>query len=136
MMVAVVRGSRDATAGLTLKYGASLKNSESQGLILRSAGAAHGLRPKDRKRINVPFGTGNAALSTALVPIAAGDPTAPIEQFYGRPRADFLAQLIATLAQAPQTCVRRRAEPDVAIAAYGARDRSSTQARHTLSRSL
>jgi hypothetical protein len=55
MIVAVVRGSRDATAGLTLKYGASLKNSESQGLILRSAGAAHGLRPKDRKRINVPF---------------------------------------------------------------------------------
>src|ERR1700730_15165734 len=55
MMVAVVRGSRDATAGLTLKYGASLKNSESQGLILRSAGAAHGLRTRDRKRINVPF---------------------------------------------------------------------------------
>jgi hypothetical protein len=40
------------------------------------------------------------------------------------------------LAQAPQTRARRRAEPDEAIAAYGASDRSSTQARHTLSRSL
>jgi hypothetical protein len=82
------------------------------------------------------FGTGNAALSTALVPIAAGDPTAPIQQFYGRPRADFLAQLIATLAHSPQTRARRRAEPDVAIAAYGASDRSSMPEGHALSRSL
>jgi hypothetical protein len=44
--------------------------------------------------------------------------------------------LIATLAQAPQTRVRRRAAPDVAIAAYGARDRSSMPEGHTLSRSL
>jgi hypothetical protein len=59
-----------------------------------------------------------------------------MEPFYGRPRADFLAQLIATLAQAPQTRARRRAEPDEAIAAYGASDRSSTLACPTLSRSL
>lgn len=34
--------------------------------------------------------------------------------------APFLAQLIATKAQHPQTRVRRRAEPDEAIAAYRA----------------
>jgi hypothetical protein len=75
-------------------------------------------------------------VSTAPVPVAASDPIAPIEQFYGRPRADFLAQLIATLAQAPQTRARRRAEPDEAIAAYGASERSSTRQCHALSRSL
>jgi hypothetical protein len=75
-------------------------------------------------------------VSTALVPVAASDPTAPVEPSYGRPRANFLAQLIATLAQAPQTRARRRAEPDVAIAAYGASDRSSMPQSHTLTRSL
>jgi hypothetical protein len=75
-------------------------------------------------------------VSTALVPVAASDPTAPIEPFYGRPRADFLAQLIATLAQAPQTRARRRAEPEEIIAAYRALDRGPLPQRHTLSRSL
>jgi len=54
----------------------------------------------------------------------------------GRPRADFLAQLIATLAQAPQTRVRRRAEPADAIAAYDASGRRSALASPALSRSL
>ncbi len=36
-----------------------------------------------------------------------------------RPNAAFLAQLIATRQQAPQTRVRRRAEPAEAIAIYG-----------------
>jgi hypothetical protein len=35
-----------------------------------------------------------------------------------RPVAPFIAQLIANHIQAPQTRARRRAEPDVAIAAY------------------
>ncbi len=34
------------------------------------------------------------------------------------PAAPFLAQLIATQMQAPQTRARRRAEPDEAIAVY------------------
>ncbi len=54
----------------------------------------------------------------------------------GRPRADFLAQLIATLEQAPQTRVRRRTEPEEAIAAYGASGRVVIPAGHALTRSL
>ena len=57
-------------------------------------------------------------MSTALIPLAASVDTAPAEPQGGRPRADFLAQLIATLTQAPQTRLRRRAEPEEAIAAY------------------
>jgi hypothetical protein len=75
-------------------------------------------------------------VSTALVPVAAGDPAGSFEHRGGRPRADFLAQLIATLVQAPQTRVRRRAEPEEAVAAYGARARSPMPTHHTLSRSL
>ena len=41
----------------------------------------------------------------------------PIE---GGPSAGFLAHLIATRSHAPQTRVRRRAEPGDAVAAYGA----------------
>jgi hypothetical protein len=37
-----------------------------------------------------------------------------------RPNANFIAHLIATAAQAPQTRARRRAEPEVAAAAYRA----------------
>jgi hypothetical protein len=47
-----------------------------------------------------------------------------------------LAQLIATAAQAPQTRIRRRAEPQEAIAAYGALDRFPTAQVQALSRSL
>lgn len=53
-----------------------------------------------------------------------------------RPRADFLAQLIAMVGQAPQTRLRRRAEPGDAIAAYNARGRSAVLAPRALSRSL
>jgi hypothetical protein len=75
-------------------------------------------------------------VSTALIPIAASDPAASPEHIGGRPRADFLAQLIATAAQAPQTRVRRRAEPEEAIAAYGMRARLPRPQRLKLSRSL
>ena len=75
-------------------------------------------------------------MSTALVPVAISDPTASIERSYGRPRADFLAQLLATLAQAPQTRARRRAEPAEALAVYGARDRSPAPHGNALSRFL
>jgi hypothetical protein len=40
------------------------------------------------------------------------------------------------MAQAPQTRVRRRAEPDEAIAAYAASGRRPMPARRALSRSL
>jgi len=75
-------------------------------------------------------------VSTALIPVAPSDFTAPASHVTGRPRADFLAQLIATLAHAPQTRVRRRAEPADAIAAYCANGRRSALASPALSRSL
>jgi len=37
-----------------------------------------------------------------------------------RATAPFLAHLIATGQAAPQTCKRRRADPDLAVAAYAA----------------
>jgi hypothetical protein len=52
------------------------------------------------------------------------------------PRANFLAQLIATVVQAPQTRTRRRVEPGEAVAAYDASDRSPIREPHALSRSL
>ena len=79
-------------------------------------------------------------MSTALVPVAIpvamtnslAHPGSPS----GRPRADFLAQLIATVAQAPQTRTRRRAEPAEAVAAYGEIERRPAPQRHAFSRSL
>jgi hypothetical protein len=53
-----------------------------------------------------------------------------------RPRANFLAQLIATVAQAPQTRVRRRAEPQEAAAVYHTHLRSPASIGRALSRSL
>lgn len=50
----------------------------------------------------------------AIEPPVAREPPARFRQ------AAFLAQLIATYAQHPQTRARRRAEPNVAIAAYRA----------------
>jgi len=63
-------------------------------------------------------------MSTALIPVTAdGTVAMPAAPATSRPRADFLAQLIATSAKVPQTRMRRRAEPDEAIAAYCASDR-------------
>jgi hypothetical protein len=53
-----------------------------------------------------------------------------------RPDAEFVAQLIATSAQAPQTRARRRAAPGDAIAAYDAVGHWPTPSGRTLSRSF
>jgi hypothetical protein len=87
----------------------------------------------------VPFRhrKGKEVSSTALVSVAPSDHRAPAGHGISQPRADFLAQLIATTTQAPQTRNRRRAEPDVAIAAYGASERClPTLAGHELKRWL
>lgn len=59
----------------------------------------------------------------AFVPVRPADP-APSEERYvprhQRPDAAFLAHLIATREHAPQTRERRRAEPQTAVAIYGA----------------
>jgi hypothetical protein len=54
----------------------------------------------------------------------------------GRASADFIAHLIATAGQLPQTRARRRAEPNEAVAAYGALGHWPTRAGQALSRSL
>jgi hypothetical protein len=75
-------------------------------------------------------------MNTALVPVAperrASAPTAP----YRCGKADFIAHLIATAAQAPQTRARRRAEPEYALAAYRALGHWPSQSGRVLSRSL
>jgi hypothetical protein len=58
--------------------------------------------------------------SRALVPV---EPVAPRGTAYPpmrHPAAPFIAQLLATRMRMPQTRARRRAEPEVAIAAYRA----------------
>jgi hypothetical protein len=63
---------------------------------------------------DAPATSSNRSL-IALQPIHRGEPTPPLLR---RPRADFLAHLIATAERLPQTREKRRADPDVAIQAY------------------
>jgi len=75
-------------------------------------------------------------LRNALVSLAPSDCDGGNPRAGGRPNADFIAQLIATSAQAPQTRARRRAEPEEAIAAYRALGQWPTVPGRELSRSL
>jgi hypothetical protein len=73
------------------------------------------------------------SVRNALVPIVlAAD--ADKSHAGGRSSADFIAQLIATKIQAPQTRARRRAEPNEATAAYRALGQWPTGTGRTLSR--
>jgi hypothetical protein len=79
-------------------------------------------------------------VSNALVPLtqtdqAAAQRTANVRA-NSRANADFVAHLIATSAQAPQTRARRRANADQATAAYDALGHWPTPAGRKLSRSL
>jgi hypothetical protein len=56
----------------------------------------------------------------ALIAVEAAAPADRLPAMTRYPSAPFLAQLIATHMQAPQTRARRRAEPAEAIAAYSA----------------
>jgi hypothetical protein len=68
-----------------------------------------------------------------LVPVVRSDATV---RSGSRARADFVAHLIATSAQAPQTRSRRRADPQDAAAAYAAREVAPAVSGITVSRSL
>lgn len=61
-----------------------------------------------------PAGTGSRALIALAAPVA-GNRCLPLTR---HPSAPFLAHLIATQMQAPQTRARRRATPEEAIALY------------------
>ena len=54
----------------------------------------------------------------AQLPAIAMTPVEGCSRASSRPAATFLAHLIATKAQMPQTRARRRAEPDAAAAIY------------------
>jgi hypothetical protein len=54
----------------------------------------------------------------ALLPVLPITPTEGHSRASNRPAAPFLAHLIATEAQLPQTRARRRAKPDAAAAIY------------------
>lgn len=56
--------------------------------------------------------------SRALIAIEAPAPSERTPRVTRHPSAGFLAQLIATQMQAPQTRARRRAEPEEATAVY------------------
>jgi hypothetical protein len=61
---------------------------------------------------------GVAPETRALVAIEPATPRSEMRWPMRHPAAPFIAQLIATRMHAPQTRDRRRAEPEVAIAAY------------------
>jgi len=82
------------------------------------------------------FGTEAFAVTTALVSLRPRLQQSLPGHGRARPRADFLAQLIAASQQVPQTRPRRRVAPQEAIAAYAARGRPLSVAGRALARSL
>jgi hypothetical protein len=64
----------------------------------------------------------------ALIAVEAAAPVERLVSTMRHPAAPFLAQLIATRMQMPQTRARRRAEPEEAIGVY----RSSNDRAHPL----
>jgi hypothetical protein len=76
-----------------------------------------------------------ATVGTALVPVAPTQASDTVARPARRALADFLAHLIATDRQAPQTRTRRCVEPDEAARAYR-QGRAQPVAGPVLSRSL
>jgi len=91
-------------------------------IVTVTRNAAHH-SPGDMRRDTEQHGQAKAE-SRALVAIDAAAERAPAASFR---QATFLAQLIATKEQLPQTRERRRAEPGEAIAAYRATEALTAQ---------
>ena len=75
-------------------------------------------------------------MRNALVPVVPTARMAADWRAASRPNADFVAHLIATSTQAPQTRTRRRATPDEATAVYRALAPRPSALGRALSRSL
>jgi len=75
-------------------------------------------------------------LSTALVALAPTGRKTSAANASARPRADFLAQLIATASKVPQARTRRRAQPQEATAAYAVPGQWPTWQGNTVARSI
>jgi hypothetical protein len=72
----------------------------------------------------------------ALVVVGSGGGTAAVDPAGSRPSAVFLAQLIATAQQAPQTRRRRRAEPNEASSIYAAVSAPAARIGRAICRSM
>jgi hypothetical protein len=88
-------------------------------VLIGGIGSTAAIARAARQGTAAPDDAGPAS-SRALIPVAAPAPSERSTTASRRPLAPFLAHLIATQAQAPQTRVRRRAEPEEASEAYGA----------------
>jgi hypothetical protein len=75
-------------------------------------------------------------MSNALVVLTPADRGTANVRATSRPHADFIAHLIATSAQAPQTRQRRRAAQEEATEIYRARNQVRITAGRRLSVSL
>ena len=75
-------------------------------------------------------------MNNALVPVAPINRDADRPHQASRPDCGFIAHLIATKAQAPQTRARRRAEPVEAISVYNGWGQRPGAAGQIVSRSL
>jgi hypothetical protein len=75
-------------------------------------------------------------VNNALVPVAPINRDTDRPHQASRPDCGFIAHLIATKAQAPQTRTRRRAEPAEAISVYNGLGQRPAAAGRILSRSL
>ena len=75
-------------------------------------------------------------MNHALVPVTPVNRDTDRPHQASRPDCGFIAHLIATKAQAPQTRTRRRAEPVEAISAYSGLGQRPGAAGRVLSRSL
>jgi hypothetical protein len=75
-------------------------------------------------------------VNNALVPVAPINRDTDRPHQASRPDCGFIAHLIATKAQAPQTRTRRRAEPAEAISVYNGLGQRPAAAGRVLSRSL
>jgi hypothetical protein len=71
----------------------------------------------------------------ALIAVTPPSPPDRSPTLSRRPDASFLAQLIATAEQMPQTRSRRRIDPDAAIASYRATAGTGAAVAHRLVRS-
>jgi hypothetical protein len=75
-------------------------------------------------------------VNNTLVPVRPINRDSETPRLVGRPDAGFIAHLVATSAQAPQTRARRRAEPSEAISAYRGLGQRPSRTGQLLSRSL
>ena len=84
--------------------------------VINASGSARRATAADRDRPE----SGSAETSRAVIALPPIERSQPAMRWTGRPAAEFLAHLIATDQQAPQTRVRRRAPPAEAARVYAA----------------